>query len=369
MPAPPSQDELRSWLTRELVRLELAPPAITPDAIEWTQIGHDRGFTGEVFKVAWGESGGESGGGGGGVAIIKVPDPSTSFERCAREVQFLERFGSTLPLALPRLLASRVERADPGPGPGIVWLLLDFIEGEEHDALAGCDATFAALVLDAIAPLHARFWNDPDLDALDWLPHWGQGQVEADRPHRRRADRFRKRAPACVERLGSLLSSSMKRAIDCLHDDFETMLAEMAALPATMIHADLHLDNLVLRPHAGAVEPEVVLLDWQSVSKGPVLYDVVSFLVESLRGAEAHDELIPLYESHLARLRAAGVDPGPVDADPDQLQRMILVVLAGFLSAYGNPDFPTRPQRLQDLFFDLFTQERMGGIVERMTIL
>ena len=159
----------------------------------------------------------------------------------------------------------------------------------------------------------------------------------------------------------------MKKAIQCLEDSFEIMLEEMAALPFTMIHADLHLDNFIWNKNDDS--ESLVILDWQSVSRGPVMYDVVSFLTGALRGSDDLDQLFPLYENHVSRLQREGVNIDPQKIDQEQLQRMILVVLAGALSSYGNPDFDTRPQRLQDVFYKLLEDDRFGGIVERMTIL
>ena len=88
-----------------------------------------------------------------------------------------------------------------------------------------------------------------------------------------------------------------------LLDRVETLLARsderLAAAPETLLHADLHLDNVLF---AGARQ-RPILLDWARAARGPAAIDVIELLVEIV---EPEDREFVL-ASYLEALAAAGV--------------------------------------------------------------
>lgn len=346
-----TSSKLQNWLIGELFTKGLiADPSHTRE-FTWQKIGEDRGFTGTIYRVHGPDE----------PVIVKVPDTSENFNRCAREALFFDHFSTSAQVNLPRMLASRIDASSQ-----CVWIVLEDIQGREGDAMIGCDAQTAGIVLESVASMHAHCWGEPGLALLSWLPHWGQGQVESDCPHKRRVERFRKRSGGCRTRLGKILSGRFSEVITYLESEFESLLVEAAALPTTLIHADLHLDNLIWRDTNRG--EELVILDWQSVSRGPALYDIARFLVESLHGPAAHDELFTLHASYIERLRILGIDLEVDKRLQKQFTDMILIVIAGFISAYGNEKLDDLPPRLQKLFHQYFTTDRLGGIVERIEL-
>ena len=50
----------------------------------------------------------------------------------------------------------------------------------------------------------------------------------------------------------------------------------------------------------------------------------------------------------------------------EDFNTMVLVVAAGFISAYGNERMTSRPPRLQELFHRWFSRDRALGLIERL---
>ena len=104
---------------------------------------------------------------------------------------------------------------------------------------------------------------------------------------------------------GDHIGSLMHAAMETLPSGLESLLAEASAYAPTLIHADIHLDNIIFQsPHDGAMG--AVLLDWQSVSAGPAAYDVVRLLTGALRGAAHQSAMADLIDAYLGLRSAFG---------------------------------------------------------------
>jgi hypothetical protein len=259
-----------------------------------------RGETAWVELVEW------VGPDGAGRAVLKRPAPGLDPARADRERRFLAELGPLVGVRTPRLL---------GTGPDLS-LALEALPGTPAPAAAGCDPELASAVLCTTAVMHRRFADGGGAD-LSWLPRWGQGTAGANRPHARRARRFRSRIEAFSERFHPEARAALHRVAEHLEAD----LAAASALPTTLIHADLHLGNVLLDDAAPPA-----LLDWQSASRGPALYDAVRFLVESL-GEGVPDEALAACVAEWAG--AAGWTAHAAGAE---LPRMVRIVWAGLVS-------------------------------------
>ena len=97
------------------------------------------------------------------------------FERCAREVLFYQQLAPPGAFPVPRFYFGAIEQASGR----IVLVLEDLHLARGGDALAGCTAAEAALVVDQLALLHAHWWQHPLLETCTWLPLWG-GDAQAE---------------------------------------------------------------------------------------------------------------------------------------------------------------------------------------------
>jgi len=137
-------------------------------------------------------------------------------------------------------------------------------------------------VLTDLAHLHARFWRSPEMDHYPWLLRW-QDELNTQLDKAERGLRLLRQiggwpgliTPHTLDVMGKLLA------------DRAQLLAPVRDLPLTLIHCDAWQPNWILS------DDRRVLLDWQSVSCGPAVWDVVYFLEMS---GEAGGRL-PLEES------------------------------------------------------------------------
>ena len=315
LPLPAYPDEVDSaWLTAVL-RESGALRRGAVEGLNWEPIGEERGFTGVVARLRLRYAGLEPGEAPPPSLVAKFPTAERAtpsayraahqrdaaaawrhYERCAREVRFYREVGPGSGLAVPRPYFAA---ADDGAGR-VVLLLEDLADARPGDALAGCSPAEAALVLDAIAPVHARWWGRLGPGVLPWLPPWG-GDPAA------RQERYAQQVGPFLERFGRRLPPPVRDLVDLLRTRYVAVLSALNRAPAAVIHADLHLDNVAFKP-AGAAPPAVVL-DWQAVGRGAAAVDVALFVFGSLapearRGAE--EDLLQRYHARLVEHGVAG---------------------------------------------------------------
>ncbi len=82
-------------------------------------------------------------------------------------------------------------------------------------------------------------------------------------------------------------------------------LEKLDAMSWCLLHGDLRLDNVLLRPSGS----KPVLIDWQGLSIGPAILDVGYFLIQSLSTQDRQAHLQELLDVYVQKLRSLGVTP------------------------------------------------------------
>lgn len=278
--------------------------------------------------------------------VAKLPaDDATSRATAAAlrnyeiEVRFYQELAPGLPVRAPRCFHADLDTATGD----FVLLLEDVAPARQGDQLAGCTADQAAVAVAELPRLHAPRWGDPTLAGLEWL------------------DRNTGEAMGFTAELVSGLFPGFCQRYDGRLDADVADLAErlVGALPRylperpgawTVQHGDYRLDNLLFgTPEGGSA---VVVVDWQTVVRGPGLADLSYFIGAGLvpddrRSHEA--DLVHLYHDGLGAL---GVDLG-WDECWEQYRRysfsgLIMAIAASMLvvqTERGDDMFVTMAQR------------------------
>ena len=162
-----------------------------------------------------------------------------------------------------------------------------------------------ALVLEAMASMHATFWMDPSLEdpfhGLSSLSSWiGHGAP-------RTMERLRLRmGPVGIadwieagwEKLPSVVDPQLADDLRAIADDPTLVVESMRDLPWTLVHSDL-------RPANTAVElgsQSAYFLDWARPCLAPPAMDMLYWLFTANSGVpDPRDELIEMYASALER--------------------------------------------------------------------
>lgn len=234
-------------------------------------IGEGVGILGEVarLRLTYGDA-------GGGPATLIAKCQSLHPENIGlsmamgfyeREVNFYNQIAQQLELRVPGCHLAEME---PGGAP-FVLLLEDVSDARMVDQIDGASRAECEQVIDAVAALHAAFWESAQLYQLEWLPPMNndlykgaQGLTEAN-------------MPAFLETWADRLPAETLAWTQSLTPLYPAMLDWFADQGnVTLAHTDCRADNFLFGGSAGA--DQVTAVDWQLVTRHVGVYDVANFM-------------------------------------------------------------------------------------------
>jgi hypothetical protein len=269
--------------------------------------------------------------------------PRTVVAKCCRanEATIEARFARDVALRIDVDCADVLAFAADETSGRAVLLLADVAAARQGDSLVGAGPAEAAALVDAMARFHSTFWNATDDAAVSWLRRWGDG-------HEEREARTAAAVPRFLDVWGARLSSAERAATEALPRTLPGAYAALRSAPATLVHGDLHLDNVMFRADGRAV-----VLDWTDAARGPVAADLVRLLVDGLpegdRRADVRRRLVERYVAETTSRGVRGLDADGVLAD---VGRAATVALAAEVRAVARrvdgrgdplPDHPRVP--------------------------
>lgn len=342
IPVPGGPDEITpAWLT-DVLRESGQLPRGRVSALVAETIGADRGFTGVIARLRPDYRGLGPGEAPPAWLVAKLPtakrevasayrathshDAAISrrfYQRCTREVAFYRDL-AMVGDATPQLYYAAT---DPDR-QRIVLLLEDLAGARAGDGLAGCTPTEARAIIEAVAPLHARMWQRR-------VPGWIPPLVTDPQANQ---DRYASWVGPFLDRYGDQLPAPVRRLVAQLRTGYGAVLAELRRSPTTVIHGDLHLDNVLFDPPDA--RRRAVLLDWQGVSCGPAAIDVAEVVFGSLPVDDRRAAEGDLRQRYIGLLAGHGVDDYPVERLHRDLRLALLCQVAGRVGwlATAEPD-------------------------------
>jgi hypothetical protein len=349
LPIPETPDGLTpEWLTAALTE----SGALTGEqviAARWERVGEEYGFTGVVVRVElrYDRERGDlpasliaklpmaQGDTVSGYRALQERDPALMrryYERCAREERFYREVGAR---CAPELFYSAADDAQTR----VVLLLQDLSGGRQGDVLQGCSIDEAALVIDELAPFHARWWGEraPTSGFASLWRHPGEWQERYERQVEVFLERFGDRAPPALCAVASLLRSRLADVAEALF-----------GRPRALTHGDLHLDNLLFDARGAR---SVVVLDWQSTSFGAPAWDVAYFLCDSLSADDRRAAEADLLERYVRLLAEHGVTDYSLEDLRHEISLALLAQLAGtvgWLTRLDAAELTDRERALQE---------------------
>jgi aminoglycoside phosphotransferase (APT) family kinase protein len=252
-----------------------------------------------------------------------------------REAHFYEVLAPRLTLRLAQLHGhvtdDRVERG--------VLVLEDMVETRQGDILIGATPDEADALVDAMARLHARFWDASDADVAS-LPSW-------DEVAKKRLSNLAETLPVFLaEWRGRVPDAAFAFATDLVKRT-EDAYGELRMAPPTLVHGDLHLDNVLF-----GTDGMPIVIDWPSASRGPAAADFGHFLAESMSPALRRARQRALAERHLAMLAAHGVIGYTAEALRRDAERVMVILFGAAIRWVAGPNAPRpdapRAPRLAD---------------------
>ncbi len=180
-----------------------------------------------------------------------------------REAGLYQALAAQLPMPTPALITADL---------GGEWLILEAVEA---DVPANAwTAEHYQLGVQTLAGLHERFWGlGDDLSAYNWIA----------RPLDRDFEILVYAAARAIEKIMlddalPMITGSMTvlGALGQIISQAEQIAAPLRALPRTLLHGTFWPGNIALQ-----ADGEMILMDWEAVSLGPGLIDLVGFITIS----------------------------------------------------------------------------------------
>ncbi len=246
---------LEAELTPEWLQMSGVLDQIESDDAGFTteRIGADYGLASEIYRLHWNDNPVAP------AVVVKLWD--TNSRAGETEVHFYRTVGRRLGIRVPACYYAAV---DPDRQRGIVVLedLKDVVQG---DVLEQAGAEQAAAIARALAVMHARWAGAEALSTTEWLQSLAVWEPDPEWVASHRSlflERF-------ADRLDELGRALLARIDEAQH----VANARLAGAPETLLHAELHLDNIVFER---GTEP--VLLDWARCARGPQAIDLYELL-------------------------------------------------------------------------------------------
>jgi aminoglycoside/choline kinase family phosphotransferase len=221
---------------------------------------------------------------------------------------------------------------DTGTGLGVLFLE-DIAPAVQGDVLIDPGDEVADATIQVIASVHASSWRARAADYPAALPRW-QAEVWD-------ADRWCERLAGARARFPELLTDQLDRRLERLPGELGDAIAGLRAGPASWIHTDAHLDNILWRP-----DGSVVLLDWASAVIGPPAVDAARFLIEGPPGLAADERRsLALVETYQRELVARGVPRSVAGSMSIAVGQAMLPLAQSIIGWGGRPDSePSAPR-------------------------
>jgi aminoglycoside/choline kinase family phosphotransferase len=281
------------WLTDQLRRAGTIDAATSVASIGGDTVGPGIGFMGEVGRITVSYSGGT----GPTSMICKIPtqDPNVrGLLAAARVFEREARFYADVAPALDVVPQAYAVAADY-EHEDFVLVLQDLGHLRVGDQAAGVSEKDAHAALRAAARLHARYWENDALDAIDWMPRADSEGMKIGR------EVYQASLPGFLQVFAHAIDPDMVPIMERFGDNVHQLLDRISAMPNTVAHFDYRLDNLFFDDAAD----RVWMIDFQTSSKGGGAYDVGYFMSQSVpvdvrRRCESdllrtyHDELTSL---------------------------------------------------------------------------
>jgi Ecdysteroid kinase-like family len=353
LPIPERIDDMSpAWLTAALSAAGLLRPGRIA-AVRWERVGQAYGFTGVVARgeVRYGNAND----GLPPTLIAKLPmamdgsvsayraaqeaDPRAArryYERSAREAHF---YRLLQPDCAPRLYFGAVDDDQRR----VLLLLEDVSDGLQGDVLRGCSIADVRLVIDALARFHAQWWDRRPPGSFERIgidPRTWQAR------YTRTADRF-------LDFYGDRVPPVFGRLVTQLRPRLAPVAEAMQARRRTVIHGDLHLDNLIFDRRRR--DRPVVLLDWQTAAVGVPAWDLALLVFDSLSVEERRAAEDELFDRYVTQLREHGVHSYTVEQLRRDCGLALLFWLAGtvgWLTTLDENALTEREQALRQAIFD-----------------
>lgn len=233
-----------------------------------------------------------------------------------REVRFYKELASSVGVRVPSCYFAAF---DPETQHSVI--LLEDLSGDVGDNEAGCNPRMAQRAIEAMATLHARWWNSPALAALTWLRRDAQTNSDVGAAVRERYSMFR-------ERLGHAVPDHMWPLLDRMAVEPPPVVPGLA----TLIHGDASANNMCFNN-----DGSVILFDWQLAGESAPAHDLATLLTAGMTSSDRRSSQRELLNAYHAALAENGVTDYPVEQCARDVRVAAMTRVRSCILIGGNP--------------------------------
>lgn len=231
-----------------------------------------------------------------------------------REVLFYRDIARTVGLRVPK---AYVTEFDPETHD-FALVMEDLSPAVGGDQITGLPLENARLALEAVAALHASWWNRPGLASLEaTIQPFGQG------PWMGTGSRLAAAWPLFKPFLAGRASPALFRVGERMASAIERLMVDLAQAPRTLCHGDFRADNLMFAQGDGGAA--LITLDWQVSLQARGAVDVSQLLSISVTTDLRRAHETALLRGYHDRLVAGGVEDYAYDEFFDDYRRGLLI--------------------------------------------
>ena len=298
LPIPETMDEITpEWLTAALrERGHLREASIA--SIEKVTIGQGVGILGELSRMTLTYTQPEAT--APKTIIAKIPTADPGGKGIAQMLGFYEkeaRFYNELCHAVGVRAARGYYTASDPAAVKYVILMEDLANIRLGDQVAGASLEECRIVVGEAAKLHAKWWESPELETLDWIPAGNSPIIKLA------ALAYAQALEPFLQKFGDHLTPQQQEIAVKYLPRMNPMQDAFASAPLTLCHGDLRLDNVFFGSPDG--DSPCTLIDWQIAIKARGPYDIGYFMTQSvdpeIRAAN-EEQLVREYARQLADL-------------------------------------------------------------------
>lgn len=300
LPLPQSPADITpEWLTTVLRDCGALGGDGAVEAVTSTEISAGVGFIGVVARLALTCTGQADGVPASLVAKLPSPDPGSrmigaAFGLYERESRFYGDIAATCGMPTPRVYFTGYDPA----AASVCILLEDLTGGSFGDQVVGATLSDAEVAIDALASLHARWWQSPEFASHAWLKN---GLENFRQPI---ALMYESSWRPALDRFGYLFPQELIDMAPTLLPRALKGMDLIAAAPETLTHGDYRQDNLF---YGSDGERPLVVCDWQGPARSPGVLDLAYYVVGSLP-----TDTRRAHEQDILRRYHAGLEEGGV---------------------------------------------------------
>jgi hypothetical protein len=237
-----------------------------------------------------------------------------------REARFYGTFAERVPVRSPQCFFI-------GDGDATPLLLQDLAGERMGDQMQGMTIADAEATLDALADLHAAFWESAAL-AEPWLASPSTGIFAA-----MITQLVSSGAVALAERFAGRADERVLAAVVTRAPQWGEIMARISEGPQTLVHNDVRLDNLFF-----ASDGTPCFIDWQVLARTRGTQDVGNLLAGSMDSDDLTAQWARLLRRYHDRLLAGGVRGYSFDECVEHYRQSIVYPLGAGMALIGEMD-------------------------------